>query len=212
MYYLYEEAEPDTGYKVSVWAETNGGEGAKVMRAVRTWPFRNPDKPVFKAVSTSPWTAEIEWLPSNDTSYWAMPGSSFSVNYSVVESGEWKESEIVTLPNRNIFLDHLAEDTEYRIIGISREGTRQNTSDEMIIRSLSRATITHISRESLTSASWFIAVLFALLIALITAFIICCCQRQQTGKYSVKRKELEKGHQIDSDEHQKFMEYQYGFK
>ncbi|VDK26824.1 unnamed protein product [Anisakis simplex] len=41
LYYLYEEAEPDTGYKVSVWAETNGGEGAKVMRAVRTWPFRS---------------------------------------------------------------------------------------------------------------------------------------------------------------------------
>lgn len=56
--------------------------------------------------------------------------------------------------------------------------------------------------DSLHSAAWFIAILCALLVALITAFIICCCQRQRTGKYAVKRKELEKGHHIDSEEHQ----------
>lgn len=43
MYYLHEEAEPDTGYKISVWAETYGGEGPKVVRPVRTWPLRGVD-------------------------------------------------------------------------------------------------------------------------------------------------------------------------
>lgn len=40
LYYLNEEGVPDTSYKVSVWAETKGGEGPKVVRPVRTWPLR----------------------------------------------------------------------------------------------------------------------------------------------------------------------------
>uniref|UniRef100_A0A9J2PR92 Uncharacterized protein n=1 Tax=Ascaris lumbricoides TaxID=6252 RepID=A0A9J2PR92_ASCLU len=201
LHYLHEEVEPDTGYKVSVWAETNGGEGPKVVRAIRTWPLRNPDTPIFKVTPTSPWTAQVQWIPSNG-SEWAMPGSSFFVNYSVSGSDIWTESEMISLPRTHILLNNLLEDTQYRIVGVSKEGSRQNASKEIVIRSLSRSTMTHLSRDSLHSAAWFIAILCALLVALITAFIICCCQRQRTGKYAVKRKELEKGHHIDSEEHQ----------
>lgn len=38
--YLYEKAKPDTAYRVAVWAETNAGEGPKVIRSVRTWPLK----------------------------------------------------------------------------------------------------------------------------------------------------------------------------
>ncbi|KHN73747.1 Neuroglian [Toxocara canis] len=145
LHYLHEEAEPDTGYKVSVWAETNGGEGPKVMRAVRTWPLRNPDVPMFKVTPTSPQTAQVQWIPSND-SEWAMPGPSFYVNYSLSESDIWQESEVINLPRTHILLDGLQEDTNYRIVGVSKEGNRHSASNETTIRTLSRATMTHISR------------------------------------------------------------------
>lgn len=56
--------------------------------------------------------------------------------------------------------------------------------------------------ESLQSAAWFIAVLCAVLLALFTAAIMCCCERQRSGKYAVKRKELERGRQVNVDEQQ----------
>uniref|UniRef100_A0A914SFP4 Fibronectin type-III domain-containing protein n=1 Tax=Parascaris equorum TaxID=6256 RepID=A0A914SFP4_PAREQ len=154
--------------------------------------YRNPDRPMFNVTPTSPWTAQVQWIPANG-SEWAMPGSSFFVNYSVSDSDVWTESEMISLPRTHILLNDLLEDTQYRIVGVSKEGNRQNVTEEIIVRSLS---------QSLHSAAWFIAILCALLVALITAFIICCCQRQRTGKYAVKRKELEKGHHIDSEEHQ----------
>uniref|UniRef100_A0A915BHP1 Uncharacterized protein n=2 Tax=Parascaris TaxID=6254 RepID=A0A915BHP1_PARUN len=146
LHYLHEEVEPDTGYKVSVWAETNGGEGPKVMRAIRTWPLRNPDRPMFNVTPTSPWTAQVQWIPANG-SEWAMPGSSFFVNYSVSDSDVWTESEMISLPRTHILLNDLLEDTQYRIVGVSKEGNRQNVTEEIIVRSLSRSTMTHLSRE-----------------------------------------------------------------
>ena len=40
LYYLYEEAKPNAGYKVTVWAETNAGEGPKTSKLVRTWKLK----------------------------------------------------------------------------------------------------------------------------------------------------------------------------
>ncbi|VDK40447.1 unnamed protein product [Gongylonema pulchrum] len=144
LYYLHEEGEPNTGYKVSVWAETNGGEGPKVMRPVRTWPLREPDVPSFIVEATSPTTIQIQWLPSNG-SEWMMPGSTFFVRYSIADSDEWTESEQISLPRTDILLSDLEEDTVYKVIGIAKEGNQQRASDVIAVRSLSRATIAHIS-------------------------------------------------------------------
>uniref|UniRef100_A0A915CMW2 Contactin n=1 Tax=Ditylenchus dipsaci TaxID=166011 RepID=A0A915CMW2_9BILA len=45
LYYLHEFLVPDSPYKLAVWAETNGGEGPKVVKPIRTWPIRDPDPP-----------------------------------------------------------------------------------------------------------------------------------------------------------------------
>uniref|UniRef100_A0A8R1TTT8 Uncharacterized protein n=1 Tax=Onchocerca volvulus TaxID=6282 RepID=A0A8R1TTT8_ONCVO len=206
LYYLNEEGEPDTGYKVSVWAETKGGEGPKVMRPVRTWPLREPDIPNFTVEAISPTTARVEWLPSNG-SEWAMPGSTFLVNYSIANSDDWIESEQISLPRTEVLLIDLEEDTQYKMIGIAKEGQRQRTSEVITIRSLSRATITHISHESLQSAAWFIAVLCAVVLALFTAAVMCCCERQRSSKYSIKQKDLKRSHHIDVGENQWVSEF-----
>ncbi|OZC09894.1 fibronectin type III domain protein [Onchocerca flexuosa] len=206
LYYLNEEGEPDTGYKVSVWAETKGGEGPKVVRPVRTWPLREPDIPNFTVEAISPTMARVEWLPSNG-SEWAMPGSTFLVNYSIANSNDWIESEQISLPQTEVLLSDLEEDTRYKMIGIAKEGQRQRTSEVITIRSLSRATITHISHESLQSAAWFIAVLCAVMLALFTAAVMCCCERQRSNKYSVKQKDLKRSHHIDVVEDQWVSEF-----
>ncbi|KAL3982055.1 Immunoglobulin I-set domain family protein [Acanthocheilonema viteae] len=211
LYYLNEEGEPDTGYKVSVWAETKGGEGPKVMRPVRTWPLREPDIPNFTVEAISPTMARVQWLPSNG-SEWAMPGSTFLVNYSIANSNDWIESEQISLPRTEVLLSGLEEGTRYKMIGIAKEGQRQRTSEVIIIQSLSRATITHISHESLQSAAWFVAVLSAIMLALFIAAVMCCCERQRSNKYSTKQKELQRGDHINVEEDQNFMEYLYGFK
>lgn len=56
--------------------------------------------------------------------------------------------------------------------------------------------------ENLQSAAWFIAVLSAIMLALFTAAVMCCCERQRSNKYSVKQKELERGQHIDIEEDQ----------
>ncbi|VDM96423.1 unnamed protein product [Thelazia callipaeda] len=201
LYYLNEESEPNTGYKVSVWAETKGGEGPKVVRPVRTWPLREPDVPYFTIELISPTTARIRWLPSNG-SEWAMPGTTFFVNYSIISSNDWIESEHISLPRTEIMLRNLEEDTMYIVTGIAKEGQRQRASEMMTMRSLSRATITHISHESLQSAAWFIAVLCAVMLALFTAAIMCFCHRSRDNKYEAKQKELEQTHNTAIEGHQ----------
>lgn len=41
LFYLHEMLEPESSYRVSVWAETIGGEGPFITRPVRTWPERS---------------------------------------------------------------------------------------------------------------------------------------------------------------------------
>ncbi|MCP9266074.1 Neuroglian [Dirofilaria immitis] len=193
LYYLNEEGEPDTGYKVSVWAETKGGEGPKVVRPVRTWPPREPDVPNFTVEAISP------------------PQLEFNGYLRMAPNGLCQDLLSLSIIPLPVLLNDLEEDTRYKIIGIAKEGQRQRTSEVITIRSLSRATITHISHvflsldaandqlESLQSAAWFIAVLCAVMLALFTAAVLCCCERQRN---SVKQKELERGHHIDIGEDQ----------
>lgn len=97
LFYLHEMLKPDFPYRVSVWAETLGGEGARVTRTVRTWPdkgnlifnfclnnkFSNifdPDPPIFSLRQLSAKVLLVEWHPING-SRWRMPGTTFQVNY-----------------------------------------------------------------------------------------------------------------------------------
>jgi len=40
-FYLHEQLKPNTPYRISVWAETGGGEGPRLWRNTKTWPFRS---------------------------------------------------------------------------------------------------------------------------------------------------------------------------
>ena len=64
--------------------------------------------------------------------------------------------------------------------------------------------------ENLQQAAWFIAVLIALALALFIVAVTCWCARRHSGKYAVKRREMEfgLGHRLagkhpgeDDDEH-----------
>lgn len=80
-HYLNELLVPDSPYTVSVWAETNGGEGPKVTKHLKTYPLRKPDIPYFSAKSTTPNSISVNWHPGN-SSDWKMSGAAFYVNYS----------------------------------------------------------------------------------------------------------------------------------
>uniref|UniRef100_A0A1I8AK21 Neuroglian n=1 Tax=Steinernema glaseri TaxID=37863 RepID=A0A1I8AK21_9BILA len=196
LYYLFEEAQPDSPYKVSVWAETNGGEGPRVLRLVHTWPLRDPDVPIFEAVSLSPDTIDVEWMPSNGST-WGMPGASFFVNFTREGMSQWIQTESVTLPTTEVTLRGLDEDSTYLLIGVARDGTRVRSTRVSTIRTQGVKGITHISRRmSRTPASTILV-------------MCCCCKDRKQGEYAVKRRELERGHHYD-DEHRAFIEYQYG--
>ncbi|KAH7725494.1 immunoglobulin I-set domain-containing protein [Aphelenchoides avenae] len=218
LFYLHEQLEPDSPYRISVWAETYGGEGPAVIRTIRTWPLRDPDVPLFTVRSTTPSVLYVDWHPSNGT-IWKMPGSAFYVNYSKAGSDEWIQSESINLPITRIELANLEESTDYIIVGVAKDGDRERRSSYFEVRTESRRMISHINTENLQQAAWFIAVLIALALALFIVALICCCARRHTGKYAVKRREMEfgLGHRLsgkhpgeDDDEHKKFMEYQYG--
>uniref|UniRef100_A0A0N5ALF2 Neuroglian n=1 Tax=Syphacia muris TaxID=451379 RepID=A0A0N5ALF2_9BILA len=211
LYYLYEKARPNTNYTISVWGKTYAGEGAKVSDTVKTWPIKEPDVPTFEVHVLTPYQAEVIWHPFKG-SKWIMPGSSFYVNYSKQGENTWIKSQAAKLPEKVVVLRNLSEGTEYMLIGVAEERNRLSSSRSIIIRTPSDGFLTRILQGHMHGTAWFISTMCVLLIATFTVMIMCCCQRQHSGKYPVKRKELEKGcFQPDSDEHKNFMEYQYGF-
>ncbi|CAD6198575.1 unnamed protein product [Caenorhabditis auriculariae] len=212
-HYLHEKSLPDTGYKVSVWAETRAGEGAPTMRPVRTWPPRNPDPPIFRVSNISLDSMAVDWIPNN-ASIWRMPGAAFYVNYSIEGSNEWEQSETTYLPVTQLLISGLKEDTRYHLQGVSIDGPRCTESATLPIRTMSRDYANRLKQESLRGAAWFIAVLGALGIALGTVTVTFCCgsNKARVDKYALRRKEIEIGHQQDNEEEKQFLEYQYGFK
>lgn len=210
-HYLHEKSIPDTGYKVSVWAETKAGEGPLTLRPVRTWPARIPDAPLFRVRNISFHTLTVDWTPNNG-SLWRMPGSAFYLNYSKEGSDEWLKSPVVYLPDTEVKITGLVEDTRYFLQGVALDGPRRSTSQFLPISTISRDYANRLKQESLRSAAWFIAVLGALGIALCTVFFTFCCgNRQNEEKFTARRKEIEVGHQQENEEEKKFLEYQYGF-
>lgn len=88
---------------------------------------------------------------------------------------------------------------------------------------------------NLANITWIIAVASAVVVALVVLGIVCFCTRTRGGKYpgkilnqkflnqknfhqnfqkskkfSVKKKEMERGHHLDPEEERSFLEYQYG--
>ncbi len=64
----------------------------------------------------------------------------------------------------------------------------------------------------LQTSAWFIAVVSVVALALLSMLVVCVCQqRAQSGRYAVKKKEMQRGHVIIgdvTDEERSFMEYQ----
>ncbi|XGW30397.1 hypothetical protein V3C99_009405 [Haemonchus contortus] len=210
-YYLHEKCEPDSSYRVSVWGETSAGEGLKTTRPVRTWNTRNPDPPVFFVRNITIDTIDVEWKPSNHN-VWRMPGSSFFVNYSLADSTEHFETGPIYLPTTHLTVTGLREGTAYNLIGVAKDGNRMSYSEPRSVTTLTKENVSHLNQESLRNAAWFIAVLCAVAIALITVLITCCCEERRGAEYVVRRKEMEIGHQLANDEERQFLEYQYGYK
>lgn len=209
--YLHEKCDPDSEYKVSVWGETSAGEGVRISRPVRTWPSRNPDPPSFIITNITLDSVEVEWKPSNH-SVWRMPGSSFFVNYSLTDSSEYTESAAIYLPNTRLVISGLLEGSSYQVVGVSKDGSRTSSSEPKSVTTMSSENVSHLNQESLRNAAWFVAVLCAVAIALVTILITCCCEERRGGNYAVRRKEMEIGHQLENDEERQFLEYQYGCK
>uniref|UniRef100_A0AC35FEE7 Fibronectin type-III domain-containing protein n=1 Tax=Panagrolaimus sp. PS1159 TaxID=55785 RepID=A0AC35FEE7_9BILA len=220
-HYLHESLVPDSPYKVSVWAETNGGEGPKVTRLVRTWHLKDPDIPTIDIKHMSPKSILIKWKPSNG-SEWQMPGSSFYVNYSKANSNDWKRTEDIDLPTTSVIVDNLEEETNYVLIAVAKEGPRISAALPIIYYNEGKHPVAHINRENLQSSLWFIIILFIVFIGITLFLCMCCWARTRSGKYAVKRKELESGVysgsgvmlgniETSEEEHKKFLEYQYGY-
>ncbi|CAI4227098.1 unnamed protein product [Auanema sp. JU1783] len=211
-YYLHEKCSSDTLYKVGVWAETSAGEGPKLLRTVRTWPAGSPDTPVFEVFNVTKNSMIVRWIPSN-SSVWKMPGSSFSVNYSVEGSNDYIESQRVYLPDTLIALENLQESTRYSLVGVAKDGNEMTkTDDPLPITTLSKINMSEMQKENLRSIVWFIAILIVVCIAMMTIFLTCCCEERKGRRYGVHRKEREIRNPVESEEERKFLEYQYGYK
>ncbi|GMT24852.1 hypothetical protein PFISCL1PPCAC_16149, partial [Pristionchus fissidentatus] len=211
LHYMHERSFPEMGYKIAVWAETGAGEGPKVLKAVRTWPLRAPDRPRFKVLDVTETSARVEWIPTEGFQ-WRMPGSSFYLSYSK-DNETFIQSAPVFLPLTSLRLDDLTPNTRYLLWGISRDGNLTSSTIEPVeLLTPTTEKPSHLNQESVRNAFWFLAVLVAVAVALVAVLITCCCEQRRSGRYAVRRKEMEIGHQVDADEERTFLEYQYGYK
>ncbi|KAI1716969.1 fibronectin type III domain-containing protein [Ditylenchus destructor] len=189
LYYLHEFLVPDSPYRVAVWAETNGGEGPKVIRAIRTWPVRDPDPPSFTIRSSSPTSLNVQWHPMANHTMRRMSGTTFQVKYRKRSSSRWQFTEPISLPHTELELVNMDENTEYVFAGIAQEGIHRKTESEPVnFKTDSHKKLSYIDPERLRNAAWFIAVLASLAIALLLIAGMCYIahRRHRTGLYSLK--------------------------
>jgi len=123
-----------------------------------------------------------------------------------------KISKTIYVPVHWIIIERLAPNTEYKIFLVAQDGLYKTWSDMRIFRTVnvSVSEQTKSLMTGWTGAAWFIAVICAIVVALVSLLVICICQRNRGGKYPVKKKELERGHMLEKDEERTFLEYQYG--
>ncbi|VDP03963.1 unnamed protein product [Soboliphyme baturini] len=206
--HLFESAKADTAYIVSVWAETGGGEGAKTSMMVKTWGYENPGKPEMKLNLLSSSDVEVTWIPSEI----GLPGTAFMVNYSMIGSGIWQTSDLVPIPENRLIIKQLKPNFDYTAVLIASDGDRYTESDPQFFRTVNTTILGQVVtiEKSLTGIAWFIAVVSAGTVAVVVILVLYVFYRNRGGKYSVKKKEIERGTNLNRDEERCFMEYQYG--
>ena len=74
-----------------------------------------------------------------------MPGASFYINYTKENSKIWHQTEEIDLPNTNIVLDNLEENTNYVIVGVAKEGKRLSEALPIVVFTEGRNTVSHIN-------------------------------------------------------------------
>ncbi|KAI6224569.1 hypothetical protein M3Y95_00766900 [Aphelenchoides besseyi] len=207
-FYLSEQLQADSSYRFEVWAETNGGEGAKRSAVFQTFPLKNPDVPRFAVLPHKSRSFLIRWQ-AIDASTYPMPGTTFYVQYALVGSEQWNRTEEIALPKRELLLEDLRADTDYWIIGVARENDRRTHSARYKVHTGGGLSLSHINAENLREAAWFIAILFVVGVILLILAGCCCIAQCRSGKYSVQKREQEFGKVDDPEEYKKFLEYHH---
>ena len=146
LHYLHESLEPDSPYIVSVWAETNGGEGPRTHRAVRSQRLKAPDPPRFTVYSIQPTSVLLRWEPFTNKSS-TFSGTTFHVKYAkeALELGPngssagmqrwWHRSAKVNLPNGEVQLLNLVPATDYVLVGVAEEAaTNLSREGQVVVR------------------------------------------------------------------------------
>ncbi|KAI6175506.1 Neuroglian [Aphelenchoides bicaudatus] len=213
LHYLSEQLEPDSAYIFRVWAETNGGEGAKRSALFRTFQLRDPDPPLFSVMPFKSHSFLVKWQAPDPTNY-SFPGTTFHLKYTLAGSDQWNTTEEIALPKRELILDGLQSQQEYWIIGVARENDRRAQSLRFKVLTGGGLGLSHFNPENLREAAWFIAILVVLALILIILAICCCCaQCRVSGRYSVQKREKQFGligvGADESGEYQKFLEYHH---
>ncbi|KIH56939.1 hypothetical protein ANCDUO_12877 [Ancylostoma duodenale] len=103
---------------------------------------------------------------------------------------EYSESPMIYLPYTRLTITGLREGSKYQLSGVSKDGNRMSYSQPLFVTTLNRENVSHLNQESLRNAAWFVAVLCAVAIALLSILITCCCEERRGGNYSVRRKIL----------------------
>ncbi|KIH49472.1 hypothetical protein ANCDUO_20452 [Ancylostoma duodenale] len=101
---------------------------------------------------------------------------------------EYSESPMIYLPHTRLTITGLREGSKYQLSGVSKDGNRMSYSQPLFVTTLNRENVSHLNQESLRNAAWFVAVLCAVAIALLSILITCCCEERRGGNYSVRRK------------------------
>ena len=124
---------------------------------------------------------------------------------TILDSTEFFESPMIYLPNTHLKITGLREGSKYVIVGVAKDGSRLAYGQPQFATTLNQENVSHLNQgdspsffcfiainsfclESLRNAAWFVAVLCAVAIALITILITCCCEERRGGNYSVRRK------------------------
>lgn len=191
--------KPDTKYRITVQARTKPGLGEPNFIEKETRNDRDqisaPGIPKFH-LSRLPYdngkvVVRVTWLPNIES---GRPGSDFFVQYRKKGEQNFQSTPVSDsldpIPIEGL---ELGETYEFRVVSQDGEHTSASEMEEVTTSGIGGYEVAEGSTSHFNKSDWFIGMICAISLAILSAIMVCIVKRNRGGKYTVQDKEQRYG-------------------
>ncbi|XP_038054228.1 neuronal cell adhesion molecule-like isoform X2 [Patiria miniata] len=194
--YKVESAQPDTNYRISVYATNGYGLGQATTQEIKTRVGGEPPKPLLADAQIAPGKTYINvtFVQKDE----GAAANEFYVLYKEANDpeAEYQETKRVDLLDKSMTnVPELEPGTEYLLTIVAVNDAGEVSGDEEKVKTLAGAA----QRASpIYVQGWFIVLLIIIVALLCILLVLCILKSQRGGKYNVSDKEQQRKGDIES--------------